>query len=259
MRILNLLQRLKPPRRTRDRGRIELTADRFAVWRDDDGCYQLRWDEIDRVAAWKADLFCYDLICLGFHRVGDDAETVHLVDEEMSGYHALVKELERRHGAAMEPEWWSKVALPPFATNYTVLWPRPATAVLLAIAVALVTTATGGCQPKDPDGASTRPAFAAAPERDQRDPRAPMHRVEVTSTSAQLADSIVGRKCRVQIRRDALGLASSTVADMSGRWASVASVDGTILEMTDQWIVVQATGKRVVVPHASVLVIELQD
>jgi hypothetical protein len=63
----------------------------------------------------------------------------------------------------------------------------------------------------------------------------------------------------VQIRRDALGMAGNTVADMSGRWASVASVEGTILEMTDQWLVVQAPGKRVVIPHASILTIELQD
>ena len=90
--------------------------------------------------------------------------------------------------------------------------------------------------------------------------REPVRRVEVTSASStELKQSIVGRKCRVQIRRDALGMAGNTPVVLSGRWANESSVDGTLVEMTDLWLVVQATGKRVVVPHASILVIELQD
>ena len=74
-----------------------------------------------------------------------------------------------------------------------------------------------------------------------------------------MAASLVGRKCRVQIRRDALGMAGNAPAAMAGRWANETSVDGTILEMSDQWLIVQSPDKRVVVPHASILIIELQD
>ena len=81
----------------------------------------------------------------------------------------------------------------------------------------------------------------------------------ISKSSAELASSVVGRKCRVQIRRDALGMAGNAPAVMSGRWATESSIDGTIVEMSDQWLVVQSIGKRVVVPHASILVIELQD
>ena len=74
-----------------------------------------------------------------------------------------------------------------------------------------------------------------------------------------MAASLVGRKCRVQIRRDALGMAGNAPAAMAGRWANETSVEGTILEMSDQWLIVQSPDKRVVVPHASILIIELQD
>jgi hypothetical protein len=111
---------------------------------------------------------------------------------------------------------------------------------------------TGGCQPKSSPGDD-------APASHQTS-REPVRRVEVISrSSAGIAESVVGRKCRVQIRRDALGMAGNAPAVMAGRWANETSVDGTILELSDQWLIVQATGKRVVVPHASILIIELQD
>ena len=118
-----------------------------------------------------------------------------------------------------------------------------------ATAILIIAGATGGCQPKNADAPTSHPTS-----------HEPVRRVEVISrSSAALAVSLVGRKCRVQIRRDALGMAGNAPAVMSGRWATESSVDGTIVEMTDQWLVVQAIGKRVVVPHASILVIELQD
>ncbi|MEA2711066.1 MAG: hypothetical protein QOF78_3667 [Phycisphaerales bacterium] len=90
--------------------------------------------------------------------------------------------------------------------------------------------------------------------------REPLHRVEVIrSSSGQLSESLVGRKCRVQLRRDALGLAGNTIPEMTGRWSALSSVEGMILEISDDWLIVQATTKRVVVPHSSILFIELQD
>jgi hypothetical protein len=85
-----------------------------------------------------------------------------------------------------------------------------------------------------------------------------MHRVEVTSTaSAELSASLVGKKCRVQIRRDALGMAGNAPTELAGRWARESSVNGTVVEVTDQWLVVDAPDRRVIIPHASVLIIEV--
>jgi hypothetical protein len=120
------------------------------------------------------------------------------------------------------------------------------------ILLAATITASGGCQPKANEPAASATTRASA--------REPLHRVEVMSrSSSQLAESVVGRKCRVQIRRDALGMAGNAPLVQSGRWASETAIDGTIIEMSDQWLVVQAPGKRVVIPYASVLTIELQD
>ena len=146
---------------------------------------------------------------------------------------------------------------------------RVRTSILLSAAAVALGAGAGGCQPKAgdvPPAPTTRAAAAAGAHGDLREsrpagnPREPMHRVEVMSrSSAQLAESIVGRTCRVQLRRDALGLASNTIVEPTGRWGAAASIEGTILEMTDQWLVVRTSGKRTVIPHASILVIELQD
>jgi hypothetical protein len=119
-------------------------------------------------------------------------------------------------------------------------------------AAVIIVAITGACQPK------SSPADDALTSHQTS--REPVRRVEVISrSSAGIADSIVGRKCRVQIRRDALGMAGNAPAVMAGRWANETSVEGTIVEMSDQWLIVQSSGKRVVVPHASILIIELQD
>lgn len=121
--------------------------------------------------------------------------------------------------------------------------------------VSIVTvTAIGGCQPKNADigGGSATSAHPAS--------REPVRRVEVINRSAaQWAESVIGRKCRVQLRRDALGMAANVPDDLTSRWASGSTIEGTIVEVTDQWLVIQGKGKRIVVPHASILLIELQD
>jgi hypothetical protein len=173
---------------------------------------------------------------------------LHFARKRRLGYHVSVKDIEpqQRRAAGTDRDL--------FATQAR-RWRRPVALLITALA----TFAGAGCQPKNAELATTRPAShtSYAPPS----PREPMYRVEVTSRAqAQLADSIIGRKCRVQLRRDALGLAGNAPAGMTGRWAAEMSVEGTVVEMTDQWLVVQADGgKRVIVPHASILVIELQE
>jgi hypothetical protein len=79
------------------------------------------------------------------------------------------------------------------------------------------------------------------------------------ATPAGLASSLLGRQVRVLIRRDALGVAGSTPMPTTGRWATQSSIDGAVVEMTDQWIVLTGAGKRYSIPHASILMIEMQE
>ena len=83
-----------------------------------------RWDQLIAIRAWKQDLFAFDRIWLGFERAGQ-AEQV-CVHEEMEGFDTLVKEMTRRCPELI-PDWWSRVALPAFATNHQVIWRRHAT------------------------------------------------------------------------------------------------------------------------------------
>jgi hypothetical protein len=119
----------------------------------------------------------------------------------------------------------------------------------------LAAIAGGGCQPKQVDGPASRPSAFA----DRADAREPLRRVEVVSQqSAKVAETLLGRKCRVQLRRDALGMAGNMPTQLTGRWANEATIEGSVLELSDQWLIVQATDRRVVIPHASILFIELQ-
>jgi len=131
--------------------------------------------------------------------------------------------------------------------------------IFRAAAVISILIIAAGCQPKNADAPGAQPASLSSSSSSSSS-REPLRRVEVISRSSpELVSALVGRKCRVQIRRDALGMAGNAPAAMSGRWAQESSIEGTITEMTDQWLVVQGIGKRIVVPHASILVIELQD
>jgi hypothetical protein len=69
------------------------------------------------IHAFKRDLFTVDLICLAFSL----PDGVVQVDEEMVGYQSLLAELPS-HYPGYYAGWWEKVAHPPFATNWTLLW-----------------------------------------------------------------------------------------------------------------------------------------
>ena len=88
-------------------------------------------------------------------------------------------------------------------------------------------------------------------------------RVEIAvrdTNAAGFASSIFGRTCRVQFRRDALGIAGNAAIGPTQDWGGRMSVDGKIVDVTDQWIVLSAEkGKRLCVPLMSVLVVEVQD
>ena len=64
----------------------------------------------------------YDRICLGF-RVSSRGDC-WWVNEDMPGYERLLQELARVY-PDHDRGWWTKVAFPAFAANYTTLWRAP--------------------------------------------------------------------------------------------------------------------------------------
>jgi hypothetical protein len=60
-----------------------------------------------------------DHLCLAFRQHGETG--FHVTDEETPGWNSLLEELGNRFGVHHDA-WFSKVAFPPFAENWTALW-----------------------------------------------------------------------------------------------------------------------------------------
>jgi len=102
--------------------------------------------------------------------------------------------------------------------------------------------------------ASTRPVTIEAP--------APMSRpARGGAAAAGVAQALVGRDCRVQLRRDALGMAGAAPIGPTQEWGGRVAVAGKVLELTEQWLVLQPSesGRRYCIPVASILLIEVRD
>ena len=86
-----------------------------------EGAASLKWNEVKTVLAYKRDLYATDLICLGFTSPAGTIE----VDEEMHGWTQLVERLPSfLPGTPPMPDWWERVAKPPFAACVTKLFER---------------------------------------------------------------------------------------------------------------------------------------
>jgi hypothetical protein len=74
-----------------------------------------RWADICRATAFKRDLFAIDCICVRFGLLdGTEIE----VDEDMAGWKRFLEVLPHQlSGCKPQSEWFSTVALPPFAAN----------------------------------------------------------------------------------------------------------------------------------------------
>jgi hypothetical protein len=83
--------------------------------------WSLDWEEVDEIVAYKVDALTVDHICLGFRRRGED--TYLVTDEDTAGWEKLNAELLRRFGVDVGSRY-ADIALPPFATNWTVLRAR---------------------------------------------------------------------------------------------------------------------------------------
>lgn len=104
------------------RAKIELSQRGIAIFQDGHRIAFIPTAKIVKVTAFKRDLLTVDLICVALDYEGDSS-TQHLeLNEEMDGFAHLLSQLERTPDFLTD--WRNKVALPPFATNATVLWER---------------------------------------------------------------------------------------------------------------------------------------
>lgn len=139
------------------------------------------------------------------------------------------------------------------------------------LAFSAVVLLAAGCQPNNRQGpgrvtmnssATTRPSSAGGGGPGGAG-GAPGQRVELMvrdANAAGMAGSVVGRNCRLQFRRDALGIASNAAIGPTQDWGGRMSIEGKVLDLTDQWIVIAAAqNKRYCVPLMSVLMVEVQE
>jgi hypothetical protein len=85
---------------------------------------EVQWRDVHWAVAYKKDCLTVDQIRLEFVTNEDGREGI-LVTEEMEGWEALIDALPTYlPGALDKSDWWKRVALPPFATNWTTLYTR---------------------------------------------------------------------------------------------------------------------------------------
>ncbi|MEO6434746.1 MAG: hypothetical protein ABIP55_03155 [Tepidisphaeraceae bacterium] len=126
--------------------------------------------------------------------------------------------------------------------------------LLLSLTIGIV----AGCHAQPRNSSVTMHTTTQPADRDAPRARHVELRVRDTTTSG-LAGSIIGKGCRVQFRRDALGMAGASGVAPTQDYRGITSVAGRIEDMNDQWIVITANGKRYVIPHGAILLIDVQD
>lgn len=84
------------------------------------GLTRVSWNEIVRIITFKEDRFTYDVICLRL--IWED--NVLTLREETRGWDEFVERMNATLPVA--PKWEEEAMLPPFATNETVIYEKPA-------------------------------------------------------------------------------------------------------------------------------------
>jgi hypothetical protein len=81
------------------------------------------------------------------------------------------------------------------------------------------------------------------------------------AAAASPLSSLIGQRCKVQFRRDALGLAAAAPVPPTGQGPGgrAVSIEGTIRSVTGAWIVLERDGRTYWVAQSAVLLIEVAD
>jgi len=115
------VRRLWEGRRTKNHVCVRGTESGIALFVNNQTIWRIAWTDIKEIFGYKDDVVTYDIICIGF-RISDEGLWCRM-DEQMSGYHEVVSELERRF--TLKEGWWQHVAYPAFERNFTHLWGEP--------------------------------------------------------------------------------------------------------------------------------------
>jgi hypothetical protein len=100
-------------------------------------------------------------------------------------------------------------------------------------------------------------SVAATTDQPQVEERTVTRTVNAAPADASLY-SLVGRRCRVQFRRDALGMAVTAPLppNSEGVGGRPAHLDGTVTAVSESWITLTREGVTYNIPHAAILLIE---
>lgn len=101
---------------------VSYDDDGFTIASQGKPLLRARWADVRQVSGFKHDLFSIDEICMGFQLDDDEAGQFAWAGELDGGFQEFRAEVERRFGIA--PEWFTKVMLPAFRENRTLLRSR---------------------------------------------------------------------------------------------------------------------------------------
>jgi hypothetical protein len=110
--------KLRWQQKQEEMGAFEYDAEGFS-YPFESGTSLVRWAEVDRIVGYRLDLFTIDEMCLELH-VKDRAIRF---SESTPGWYRFLGEL-RTVFPVIRENWDWEVTIPPFATNYTVLYER---------------------------------------------------------------------------------------------------------------------------------------
>jgi hypothetical protein len=123
MNLLSNLKRLLWLRKYAKRS-IKYDADGFTVYFGDAPSKTIQWDRVREIVALKQDHFSCDSICFGFRC--DDSGVYESVGEHEVDFGAFSRLVASRF-QGFRTDWYEKVVQPPFAENWTIVWPADCT------------------------------------------------------------------------------------------------------------------------------------
>ena len=105
-------------KKNNDSGTFEFNSKGFS-FRINEITSEKNWDEIEEINVYKKDLMTFDLICMDiiFN------ETFVTFSEDTPGWYVLLNKLKEVFND-IPKDWDSSVVLPPFETNFKIIYKR---------------------------------------------------------------------------------------------------------------------------------------
>jgi hypothetical protein len=117
--LKNMFKREKVDIPSAENGTLKTTAKGFTLENRSEESFNVDWEQVKQIVTFKKDCFAYDRICLEFKLNEQEYLRIH---EHMIGFWEVTKSMQNAFPGISE-DWDSKVMLPAFETNYSVLYP----------------------------------------------------------------------------------------------------------------------------------------